>query len=751
MKSLGIIATFLLLSATAEAQVPASTSASLKLIFDSTYFDTQRFGPARWIEGGAAYSTVERSPTVTGGRDIVRYDTKSGERSILVPATSLIPPGDSLPLRIADYTWSADARRLLIFTNTQRVWRQNTRGDYWVLDRPSSTLQQVGSQAPKSSLMYAKFSPQGDRVAYVSKGDIYVEQLSDQSVTRLTTGADSLHVNGMSDWVYEEEFSLRDGFRWSPDGERIAFWHFDMTGVGTFLLLNNTDSLYPFTVPIQYPLVGTTNSAVTAGVVSARGGAITWIQLAGDPRQNYLPWMEWAGTREIMLQRMNRLQNTDDVQFVDATTGTVRTAFTERDAAWLDLVDDVTWLKDNKRFLWLSERDGWRHAYLVSRETGAAQLVTNGNYDILSIAAVDQKGGWLYFMASPANATQLYLYRTRLDGRGSAERITPAAQAGRHSYDIAPGAQWAMNRWSTFDTPPVNDLVTLPGHQPVRTLVSNAELAQRVKQFVTPGEFFQVTLNDGTTLDGWMIRPRNFEPAKRYPLLMYVYGEPAGATVQDGWGYQERLWFQALADAGYLVASVDNQGTPAPKGRAWRKAVYGQIGVLSSAQQADAVRVMERTRPYIDPTRVAIWGWSGGGSSTLQAMFRYPDVYQVGLSVASVPDQRFYDTIYQERYMGLPDSNTAGYKAASAINQAEGLKGHLLMIHGTGDDNVHYQGVELMLNRLIELNKQIDFMSYPNRTHCICEGNGTTLHIYSTLTRYLMEHLPAGPQMNALP
>ncbi len=751
MKSLGIIATFLILSATASAQVPASTSASLKLIFDSTYFDTQRFGPARWIEGGAAYSTVERSPTVTGGRDIVRYDTKSGERSILVPATSLIPPGDSLPLRIADYAWSADARRLLIFTNTQRVWRQNTRGDYWVLDRPSSTLQQVGSQAPKSSLMYAKFSPQGDRVAYVSKGDIYVEQLSDQSVTRLTTGADSLHVNGMSDWVYEEEFSLRDGFRWSPDGERIAFWHFDMTGVGTFLLLNNTDSLYPFTVPIQYPLVGTTNSAVTAGVVSARGGAITWIQLAGDPRQNYLPWMEWAGTREIMLQRMNRLQNTDDVQFADATTGTVRTVFTERDAAWLDLVDDVTWLKDNKRFLWLSERDGWRHAYLVSRETGAAQLVTNGNYDIVSIAALDQKGGWLYFMASPANATQLYLYRTRLDGRGNAERITPAAQAGRHSYDIAPGAQWAMNRWSTFDTPPVNDLVSLPGHQPVRTLVSNAELAQRVKQFVTPGEFFQVTLNDGTTLDGWMIKPRNFEPAKRYPLLMYVYGEPAGATVQDGWGYQERLWFQALADAGYLVASVDNQGTPAPKGRAWRKAVYGQIGVLSSAQQADAVRVMERTRPDIDPTRVAIWGWSGGGSSTLQAMFRYPDIYQVGLSVASVPDQRFYDTIYQERYMGLPDSNTAGYKAASAINQAEGLKGHLLMIHGTGDDNVHYQGVELMLNRLIELNKQVDFMSYPNRTHCICEGQGTTLHIYSTLTRYLMEHLPAGPQMNALP
>ncbi len=736
------------LSATAQAQVgqvPTSTRTSLKLIFDSTYFDAQRFGPARWIEDGSAYSTVERSTETKGGRDIVRYDTKTGARSILVPASSLIPPGDSLPLRMADYTWSADAKRLLIFTNTQKVWRQNTRGDYWVLDRTSSTLQQVGTSAPAASLMYAKFSPQGDRVAYVSKGDIYVERLADQSVTRLTTGADSLHVNGMSDWVYEEEFGLRDGFRWSPDGERIAFWHFDMTGVGTFLMLNNTDSLYPFTVPIQYPLVGTTNSAVTAGVVSASGGNITWIQLAGDPRQDYLPWMEWAGAKEILLQRMNRLQNTSDVQLADAATGAVRTVFTERDAAWLDLVDDVTWLKDNKRFLWLSERDGWRHAYLISRETGAAQLVTNGSFDVVSIAAVDQKGGWLYYMASPANATQLYLYRTRLDGKGSAERITPVAQAGRHAYDIAPDAKWAMNRWSTFDTPPVNDLVSLPDHKLVRTLVSNTELAERVKQFITPGEFFQVTVEGGAILDGWIIKPRNFEEGKRYPLLMYVYGEPAGTTVQDAWQYDSRLWFQAIADAGYLVASVDNQGTPAPKGRAWRKAVYGQIGVLSSAQQADAVRVMQRTRPYIDPARVAIWGWSGGGSSTLQAMFRYPDVYRVGMSVASVPDQRFYDTIYQERYMGLPDSNAAAYQSASAINHAEGLKGKLLMVHGTGDDNVHYQGVELMLNRLIVLNKQFDFMSYPNRTHCICEGNGTTLHIFSTLTRYLMEHLPAGP------
>ncbi len=747
MRNRHVAALLLLAVQPLQAQVPEAVSARLKLIFDSTWFDSERFGPARWIEEGAAYTTLERSADGVRGRDIVRYDTKTGTRTVLVSAKSLIPSGGNAPLQVADYAWSADASKLLVFTNTQKVWRQNTRGDYWVLDRKSSALTKLGPPESDADLMYAKFSPQGDRVAFVRKGDIYVQDLAGGAITRLTTGADSLHVNGMSDWVYEEEFSVRDGFRWSPDGERIAFYHFDMTGVGTFLMINNTDSTYPFTVPIQYPLVGTTNSAVTAGVVSARGGEVTWLKLEGDPRQDYLPWMEWAGPKELLLQRMNRLQNTNKVQMADATTGAVRTLFTERDSAWVDRVATVTWLKGDKAFLWPSERDGWRHVYAISRETGDAKLITSGNYDVVSVAAVDQKGGWLYFMASPENATQLYLYRTKLDGKGNAERVTPASQHGTHRYNISPDAAWAMHTVSTFDTPPVMDLVSLPAHKQVRVLVANTELAARVKSFITPGEFFQVKLDDGTTLDGWMVKPRNFNPNTKYPLLMYVYGEPAGTTVDDAWGFDGRLWSQTLADAGYLVASVDNMGTPAPKGRAWRKAVYGQIGVLSSAQQADAVRVMERTRSYIDPSRVAIWGWSGGGSSTLQAMFRYPDVYRVGMSVASVPDQRFYDTIYQERYMGLPDQNVEGYKAASAINHAEGLKGKLLMVHGTGDDNVHYQGVELMLNRLVELGKQVDFMAYPNRSHCICEGEGTTMHVYTLLTRYLMEHLPAGAPM----
>ncbi len=485
-----------------------------------------------------------------------------------------------------------------------------------------------------------------------------------------------------------------------------------------------------------------------AGVVSAEGGPTTWLQIPDDPRENYLPRMEWAGPNELILQRMNRLQNTDRVMLADAATGATRTVLTERDTAWVDVVDEIQWLAKGTEFLWTSERDGWRHVYRVSRDGKRVTNVTPGNFDVVAVAAVDEPGGWLYYIASPDNATQRYLYRTRLDGKQSAVRVSPADAPGSHSYRISPDARWAFHTYSHFDSPSVIELVQLPSHRVVRTLVDNAKQRAAVAPLIAGhGEFFKVAVSDGISLDGWMIKPANFDSTKVYPLLMYVYGEPAGQTAQDSWG-GGHLWEHVIADQGYVVATVDNRGTPAPRGRAWRKVVYGAIGVLSSREQADAVRALTGSRRYLDPTRVAIWGWSGGGSSTLQAMFRYPDVYQVGMSVAPVPDERLYDTIYQERYMGLLETaaDSARYQRASAINQAEGLKGRLLVVHGSGDDNVHYQGTERLVNRLVALGKPFDFMAYPNRSHCICEGRGTTLHIYSLLTRYLLEHLPAGPR-----
>lgn len=722
-------------------QVPTDL---LRRILASREFAIQGIGPARWVGAGDAYTTVERSSS-GAGQDIVQYDVASGARRVLVSAAELTPAGADTPLRVEDYRWSADGGKLLIFTNSRRVWRQNTRGDYWVLDRPNGVLRQLGGpEAKPSTLMFAKFSPAGDRVAYVRAGDLYVESLENGDITRLTADASPTLVNGTSDWVYEEEFGVRDGFRWSPDGTRIAYWQFDMSGVRDFLLINDTDSLYSFTIPIQYPKAGTTNSAVRAGVVSVGGGPTTWLDLPGDARNDYLPRMEWAdGSTELVLQRMNRLQNTDRVMLADARTGATKTILTERDSAWLDVVDDLTWLDGGKRFLWSSERDGWRHLYSVSRDGASVQLLTPGDYDVISVAAVDQPGGHIYLLASPDNATQRYLYRIPLRG-GPAERVSPAGQAGTHDYSIAPNGRWALHIFSTFDTPPVFDLVSLPSHRVVRTLAANERLRAAVAPLIHRSEFFRVTVADGAVLDGWMIFPPDFDPAKRYPLLVYVYSEPAAQTVLDHWGGRRMLWHRMLADQGYVVASVDNRGTPAPRGRAWRKVVYGSIGVLASREQADAVRALTRDRPYLDSSRVGIWGWSGGGSATLNALFRYPDVYRMGMAVAPVPDQRLYDTIYQERYMGLPQDNARGYHDGSPINFAEGLQGDLLLVHGSGDDNVHYQGSERLVNRLISLDKPFDFMTYPNRSHCICEGQGTTLHVYSLLTRYLLGHLPAG-------
>ena len=462
----------------AAQQLPAPVDSMLHRLFASRDFAAQRFGPARWMDSGAAYTTVEHSDSVTGGSDIVRYETATGARHVLVSARALVPRGDSAALHIDDYAWSSDGTKLLLFTNTKKVWRQNTRGDFWVLDRKSGALTRLGgADAEPSTLMYAKFSPEGDRVAYVRQGDIYVESLAGGAITRLTTGADSLHVNGMTDWVYEEEFGLRDGFRWSPDGKRIAFWHFDMTGVGTFLLINDTDSLYPFTIPIQYPKSGTTNSAVTAGVVGAGGGAVTWLQLPGDPRNDYLPRMEWADAGTLLLQRVNRPQNTDQLMLADAASGSARTILTERDSAWVDVPDnDLQWIDGGKALLWPSERDGWRHVYRVSRDGKSVQLITPGAFDVIDVAGVDAHGGWLYYLASPASATEQYLYRSRLNGKGRAERVTPAGLAGNHWYDVSPNGAWAFHTHSSFDRPPTMDLVALPSHRPARTLITNDSL-----------------------------------------------------------------------------------------------------------------------------------------------------------------------------------------------------------------------------------------------------------------------------------
>jgi dipeptidyl-peptidase-4 len=721
---------------------------SLERIFNSRDFVAESFGPARWMRDGRSYTTVEDSEAVKGGRDIVLYQAASGKKEVLVPATKLIPAGASEPLRIEDYDWSPDGKMMIVFTNGTRVWRQNTRGDFWVLDLATGGLRQLGAGFEPSTLQFAKISPAGRWAAYVRKNDLYSEDLETGRLVRLTHDGSETMINGTGDWVYEEELSLRDGFRWSPDGKFISFWQLDSSGIKDFFLINNTDSLYPRVIPIKYPKVGTMNSACRAGVVGAGGGPVVWMKVPGDPRDNYIARMFWTETsKEVVLEHLNRLQNTNEVLFCNAATGDVRTVFVDRDEAWLDVMDDFRWLDKGSSFTWLSERDGWRHAYVVSAADGKARLVTPGAFDVVSVEMIDTKGGWMYYIASPDNPTQRYLYRVSLDGRGKAERLTPADTPGTHSYEISPNGEWAIHTFTTFDEPPVAHLVRLPRHAVIRELAPNNALIEAVRALDRkPVEFFRVDAGSGVLLDGWCIKPPDFDASKSYPLFIYIYGEPFGQTVVDKWGGNTYLWHLMLAQQGYLVVSIDPRGTPAPRGREWRKSVYRKVGIVAPADHAAAVRNLIARWPYVDASRVGIWGWSGGGQMTLNALFKSPRLYKTGMAVAFVCDQRLYDTIYQERFMGLPENNEEGYREGSPVNFAKNLEGNLLIVHGTGDDNVHYQSFERLVNELIANNKMFSMMSYPNRSHGISEGKGTTLHLYETLTNFLNRNMPPGPE-----
>jgi dipeptidyl-peptidase-4 len=748
---------------------------SLERIFSSHEFDVKRFGPVRWLEDGSGYTVLEdsesgaeaKSPTSCSKpqdekpKDIVRYEPETGAREIIVPSTRLIPRGESKPLKIDDYSWSRDGKKLLIFTNTKRVWRKKTRGDYWVLDLASWELQKLGGDAEPSTLMFAKFSPAGRRVAYVCERNLYVQNLKDLQIIQLTNSGSETIINGTSDWVYEEEFFLRDGYRWSPNGRLIAYWQFNTEGVRDFHLVDYTKSLYPKITTFKYPKAGERNSACRVGVISSRGGETRWFDISDDSRNHYIPKVEWAkNSKTIVFQQLNRLQNINEVISGNVRNKKLRKILTEQDEAWVDVGNSLKWLNNGKSFTWLSERDGWRHLYLVLRSGKKITLLTPGEFDVITVQGIDEESGWVYYIASPDNPTQRYLYRTGLDGSGRAERITPTDQEGTHKYEFSPDAKWAIHTQSSIDEPPVIDLVRLPGHIRVRVLEDNSELREKIAALKkSPTEFFRIDIGDsrfhggelapsteGVLLDGWCMKPPDFDHRKQYPLLFYVYGEPAGQTVLDRWGGEKYLWHLMLAQQGYLVVSLDNRGTSAPRGRAWRKCIYRQVGILASADQAAATHAIIKSRPYVDPARIGIWGWSGGGSMSLNAIFRYPDLYHTAMAIAFVSNQRFYDTIYQERYMGMPDDNEEGYKNGSPITFAHQLKGNLLIVHGTGDDNCHYQSCEALINELIKHNKHFSMMAYPSRSHSIDEGENTRRHLYELLTRYLKENLPPGPK-----
>lgn len=695
-----------------------------------------------WLEDGDHYSRTEKNPA--GGYDIVAYPAKGGKQETLIPASMLVKPGTQDTLQVRSFSFNTDHSLVLIYTNTRRVWRYDTRGDYWVLNMNNGKLQQLGKTLPESSLMFAKFSPDSRKAAYVSRNNIYVEDLSNGLITAVTTDGTDEIINGTFDWVYEEEFNCSDGFRWSPDSKYIAYWQSDSKGTGWFDIINNVDSLYPKISRFPYPKAGTTNSAVKVGYVSADGGATTWIQIPGDPRNNYIMRMDFIPeSKELFIQQMNRQQNTNKVWIATIGDAKAKNIFTDTDAAWLETNDEVTWLKNNTWFTWESERSGWRHLYRISRDGKQIEPITKGEFDYIEQAGMDLKKGLVYFIASPDNFTQRYLYSASLFGKGEVKRLSPADEAGQHRYNISPNGRWAVHAFSNAVTPPVIDMVSLPNHKSVRLIEDNAQAKAEYQALgLRPKEFVK-TRSGKLDLDAWMIKPANFDESKKYPVIIDVYGEPANATVEDVWEGGD-LWHQYLANQGYIVISIENRGARAPRGREWRKCIYGEVGTFASEDQARGILDLARQYSYIDASRIGITGWSGGGSQTLNCMFRYPEVFHTGIAIAFVADQRLYDTVYQERYMNTPQNNPDGYRKGSPISYASGLQGNLLLIHGTGDDNVHYQNCERLVNELIRHGKIFSQLSYPMRTHSIHEGEGTTFHLRKSMADYFLKNLPAG-------
>ena len=770
------------LAAVARAQAAPRAPITVERIFKDQEFASAPLPSITWLADGRSY--VEVRAAEGGGSDLVRVDVASGAARPLATAAELVD-GAGKRIEVEGVQLSADETKALLFHSSVRVWRTNTRGVFSVVDLKSKRVTPIaavstpvtgastttdtaaapflGQNAAAAGVpgfigrglasgaadpalqQFAKFSPDGRRVAFVRGNDLWVTDLASGQARQLTTDGSDDVINGTTDWVYEEELGLQDAFRWSPDGRRIAYWRFDQSAVPAFPMVDETRGQYPVVSVLRYPKAGAPNSRVRVGVVdvavsTAGAGAAPatrWLAVGPDTGV-YLARMEWVGNDSVVVQRLPRKQNQVDVLMASAATGQARLVLTDRDSAYVDVEGEgMQWIDGNRRFLWRSDRSGWRQIYLYERSGRLVRQVTRDGADVLSVAGVDEARGQLYVTAAAPTPTQRNVFRYPLRRAGAGERVTRAA--GTHALTIAPGARYAVDFHSTAARPTVVTLHALPSMAARRVLVDDAALAGRVAASgARAPEFFQVPLADGTRLDAMRFLPPDFDAAKKYPVLMYVYGGPASPTVSDAWGGSRALWHHSLAAQGYVVVTVDNRGA-AWRGNGFRKITQYRLGRVEADDQVAAAKWLG-TQPWVDPARIGIWGWSYGGFMTTLAASRGGPVFKAAMAVAPVVDWSLYDTIYTERFMWTPQQNPKGYEENAPINQVQGLTARFLLVHGTGDDNVHPQNTTQLADRLQSLGKPFYMLLYPNRTHSISGGN-TSYHLFSSLTRFVKENL----------
>lgn len=713
-----------LLAVPAAAQVPRLT---VEAIFGSNQF-ASNLVPVQWSRDSRYYTVLEENGV---GADLYRVDARSGERELLVRGSELIPPGGLEPIQIESYQFAPDGSKVLIFTNSVRVWRQNTKGVFYVWDLSRRQLTPVSVNSGLQQ--FAKFSPDSRSVGFVRDHNLFVTDIRSGRERQLTFDGDENVINGTTDWVYEEELGLRDAFRFSPDSKRVAFWRLDQTAIKPFYLIDDLE-LYPELLPVRYPKAGEQNSDVRIGVVEISSGETTWIDLGSDG-DIYIAQMNFAGSSdEIWLTRLNRHQDRFDVMLADVRNGLSRVVVTDTDAAWVDATEP-RWIEGGRRFLLESERDGYNQLFLFNRDGSVENKVTTGEWDVSSVYGIDERHDVVYFSGAGEGPLKNPVFRVRLDG-GELTRISTSS--GNHSIAFNADFSLFVDTYSTAGVPPVETLHSADGRV-IRTISDNRDLMAKVQSLnLAVPEFIKIPVENGVDLNAYIIRPPDFDISKRYPLLMYVYGGPGSQTVRDSWGGTRYLWHQLLAQEGYLVASVDNRGTGS-RGRDFKKITYRNLGRYEAADQVAAARYFA-SQPFVDESRIGIWGWSYGGYMSLMSTLTGPGVFKAALSVAPVTDWRLYDTIYTERYMRTPQENAAGYDYGAPLNHVGSLQGRLLVVHGTGDDNVHVQNTIQLIQRLEDAGKQFDMRLYPNKTHSI-SGTRTQVNLYTLFTEWLKENL----------
>lgn len=710
---------------TANAQ-QSKKDLTLEEIWASPTFKPEYVDGLNSMKDGEHYSSFEEDGS------IAQYSYKTGKKiKAIVSPSNLMVNGSTLEME--DYSFSADESKILIAAETEPLFRHSTKSNYYVLDLKTKKLTKL-SESGKQSL--ATFSPTQNKLAFVRDNNLFIKDIDTGKETQVTfDGRKNEIINGATDWVYEEEFSFDKAFAWSPDGNTIAYYKFNEKDVREFNMAMYKGSLYPEDNRFKYPKAGEANAIVTLHFFDLKTEKNKPIDVGSETDQ-YIPRIKWTNNpNQLSFIRMNRHQNKLELMLADAQTGKSNVILTEKNETYIDVTDNLTFLADNKNFIWSSEEEGYNHLYLYDLTGKKVKQITQGNWDVTAFLGIDEKTKMLFYISAEASPMERDLYSIMLDGTNKKKLST---RKGQNSAEFSQSFKYYINTHSDANTPSYITLHSADGKQ-MRVLKDNARLKETLAKYnLSKKEFFKFKTTEGVELNGWMIKPPSFDPNKKYPAFLTIYGGPGHNTVNDAYEGANYLWHQMLAQQGYVVVSVDNRGT-GQRGAAFKKSTYKQLGKLETIDQIESAKHLA-SLPYVDKTRIGVQGWSFGGYLSSLLITKGADYFKSAIAVAPVTTWRYYDSIYTERFLQTPQENPTGYDENSPINFVKNLKGKYLLVHGTADDNVHYQNAIEMINALVKANKQFDLHVYPDRNHGIY-GGVTRLHLYTKMTNFIKENL----------